>query len=922
MLLAAALWLAQGVEWAHSGLERELWVRALAAEAAPREAQCLAALGDDDWVARAAALDALRRARLVDRPVGQACLARALELARVEGASERAAALDALAGHPAALALEDSALDGAARGAPRVVLALVGVLEGLPRERALPRLAALTGHPDERVREAARAALAARGDGCRELALDLGRRDPRLEREAWMDGLERLERQPLEAPVEAALDELARALEGRADLDEAARAEGRAGLAALRAGRGLGFDAGALAGGLAAGGAGATRQHALVRRAAALQAPDGGELARALVAAARAALEREEDADAALDAALDAAPRLEWLAGLDGELAYAAWVRLGVRGERLPAAQAERWLDARVPLELRELVVEVAATLDEGAWLARALADPALEADAFRALATLAREADAPEAWTQALHRAWRAADPAERLARLRQLPRERALAPFRDDLLRLGDDEPAARAECAELLGVAGAPGEVRAALSRWLDAALDELRAAGGAAPEARAVALAALRGLALDPGTDAPAALERAARATAQLDPAVAKRALALLAGRDDGAPLLSAWLAPEQPTRLRTEAALGLAARGEERAGAVLAETYTLCDVVLRARALRALAPLSGAAARGLAREVLRAPGEGEELVRLAVEWFARHGPGELLLEALAEARDPERVDALLAALGERARGGEGVAREGLLAAFARAGERPPSDELEAARRESLMAALAAAGVSADELRADWLSRPLARAADDLRARFLGERLAGPTFLYRGELALAAALAARGELGAELAARGDALARLDARFAAHLGLAAGEREPAVALALLDRARVGLAGEDPGEDGPEVELGLRRARLDACEAQGRFDLAAAELGRLAADWRALRLDERAAAAWLGEPAPGRDPRARLESALWQARAWAALSAGEAEGAARLAREAARRVGRSADARAAQARLEQALR
>jgi hypothetical protein len=126
------------------------------------------------------------------------------------------------------------------------------------------------------------------------------------------------------------------------------------------------------------------------------------------------------------------------------------------------------------------------------------------------------------------------------------------------------------------------------------------------------------------------------------------------------------------------------------------------------------------------------------------------------------------------------------------------------------------------------------------------------------------------------------------------------------------------------VGLAGEDPGEDGAAVELELRRARIDACEAAGRFDLQAHALERLAADWRGLRLDERASEAWLGEHAPARglDPRARLESALWQARAWAARARGEPEPARALADEARRRLGRSLAARAAQERLEEALR
>jgi hypothetical protein len=405
-------------------------------------------------------------------------------------------------------------------------------------------------------------------------------------------------------------------------------------------------------------------------------------------------------------------------------------------------------------------------------------------------------------------------------------------------------------------------------------------------------------------------------------------VAKRALALLAALPAGRTLLEPWLAAERPSRLRSEAAIGLAGAGDERAGAVLAQTYTLCDATLRARALRAIAPLSGAGARALALAVLRSPGESEELARLAVEWFARHGPSELLVQSLDGAREPERVDALLAALGRRAGAGDAAARAALAAEFERCASALDPDELEVARLESVLAAAAEGGLAARELRGDWLARPWggaggARQAADLRARFRGERLAAPTFLYRGELALAGSFAARGELGAELARR-DGLAELDARFTAHLGLSALGREADAALRLLDLARVGLAGEDPGEDGPAVELELRRARIDACEAAGRFELQARALERLAADWRGLRLDARGSEAWLGEHAPARglEPRARLESALWQARAWAARAEGEPEEARALAREAALRVGRSRAARAAQDRLEAALR
>lgn len=914
MLVFAAAWLAQGAEWAHAGSTRELWVRA-----AVRGGDALAierALEDPDWVARAAALEALRRA--ARRGVGRFPDARVLALARARGAPEEALALAALAGRTLALELSEAELVGHADERPAVALARIALLEGLPRERGVPPLAALCAHADARVRDAAQAALAARGDAVSELASTLWRVDPQAERESWLDGLERLERQDGAVPLATALDGIEQALVARSDLEPRSRSEGLGAIAAVRALRGLPFDEQALAGGLAEEGPFVARQHALVLRAARSLAPDGGALAQALLHVAHARPQQT----IALDAALAAAPRLEWLAGVgehwSDEQALGLWERVGARAQGLPAGAGAVWLAARRGSELRLAVVEAASALEETDWLVLALddPDPDVAALAFRALAHAVCDASTSEGAQAALHRAWRAQDARQRVESLRLLPRECDLAAFREDLLGLGEADPAARAACAELLGGAVAEPSVRAALERWLEQAL---QSAGADGQEARGVALAALRGMAAGGDEAALALVEAAAQRTAELDPTVAKRSLALLAASPAGLRRLDGWLAPRHPSRLRSEAALGLATSGDERAAAVLAQTYPSNDGVLRARALRALEPLSGDPARSLASAVLGSTDASAELVRLAAEWFARHGPAETLIEALGRARDPERDDACIVALGRRAAAGDRVARAWLTEELERVA---PGDELEVARLESVLAAAALAGLRADELRGDWLARPFARAADDLKARLRGERLAAPTFLYRGELALARSLASRGELMAQLQRPG--LEALDARLLAHLGLAALEGEPVAALVLLDLGRVGLSGEDPGEDGAAVELELRRARVEACEAAGRFDLAVGELESLLADRRALRLDARAELAWLGEfdPEQGRDGSARLESALWQARAWEARARGDRARALECAAQAALRLGRSADARSAQARLEVALR
>lgn len=920
MLVLAAAWLAQGAEWARAGTTRELWVRAAARGADASVIQ--RALEDPDWVARAAALEALRRAALVDASQDPFPAARVLALAREHGAPEQAHAWAALAGRAAALELAPAELAGRADEAPALALARIALLERLPRERGVAPLVALCAHADGRVRDAAGAALAARGDAATELAQSLAALDPRAQREPWLDGLERLERQDGGLDLAPVLALLADALAARDDLDPRARAEGLGGIEAVRAVRGLAFEAEVLAAGLAGDGTSDGRPHALLLRAARAQRTQGGVLARALLEVAHGS----ERPAPAIEAAIEAAPRLEWLAEIDGswseEQSLALWERVGARAERLPEVAPTSWLDAGRPSPLRRAIVEAASALNEHEWLVHALddADPDVADAAFRALAHAVGGPTHEPSQVQALHRAWLARPAPQRAELLRHLPRGRDLEPFRADLLALGEADPAARAACAELAGPAVGDPAVRAALERWLEAAL---LAAHEADVTTRTVAAAVLRALATSADAQACAQIDAAAQRTVERDPALAKGALSLLAAHPEGLRRLEPWLAMQVPARLRTEAALGLARAGDERAAEVLAATYAGCDAVLRARALRAIESLAGDGARVLASSVLRAPDSGAELARLAAEWFGRHGPGATLIEALESLLDPEREDALLTALARRAAAGDEPARDWLAAEFERAARRSPSDELEVARRESVLSAAALAGLRAHELRGDWLARPFARGPGDLTARLRGERLPSPTFLYRGELALARALASRGELALDPGRR-SALESLDARFVAHLGLEALAGEPALALELFDLARVGLSGEDEGEDGAQVELELRRARIDACLALGRFDRAAAELERLLADWRGLRLFARAERAWLGEydPAQGRDARARLESALWQARAWAAHASGEGARAAECAREAARRLGHSGEARAAQARLEEALR
>ena len=161
------------VPW--SSIDRELWVRAQALHAQEELGTLEAALDDSRWLRRAAALEALRRAWQTGTlrstaQVPPALLRRLRELGADAEAPERASALSALAQAPDVPRLSFEALDSAAEGPPAVVLALTRLLECIEPEHALPRLARLCEHRDERVRDAALDALAARGDGAAELA--------------------------------------------------------------------------------------------------------------------------------------------------------------------------------------------------------------------------------------------------------------------------------------------------------------------------------------------------------------------------------------------------------------------------------------------------------------------------------------------------------------------------------------------------------------------------------------------------------------------------------------------------------------------------------------------------------------------------------------------------------------------------------
>lgn len=941
--LLCALALPQGPS---ADVEREWRIRSWALAPAASRAELEAALVSERWTERAAALEALRRACQAGTAQDRGTLrggfaARVVELALDSGAPEQAQALAALTEcFPDAV---DSAWDvvhACAEPTPAVELAMV---RWLTRSREGAELwGGIYMFTDElRSGDAVRAGLeglAARGDLATELALFV--RYPRKDDdESWRTFLEDLERLERSRVSDEAL-RMVTQLEGRPALervlDEPTRRALEAAVEATRAIVHGEADVEVWVDGWSLEGPAASARRDLnLRGARALHGrARGAELAHALLG--RASLGQGGDAWIEGAALAEEPSRLVAWVAADGRLPVARcielWTALAGLAESWEEPALEPWLAAPAATsdgaELRLAVLDaLASSLHasgdpvSGAALAAALGDPGAAGElAFRALATC----EAPGPWLEDLARAWGELPAAERAARLRFLPRGRDLAPFRAGLIELGERDPEARGACAELLAGSRGDAAIGAVLERWLSRALMDLEVAPGPS-EQRAIALVrAVRAL----GLEAHAGLlDHVAARTAHRDLPVAKTALGALAARPGTDARLVPWLDESRPARLRVEAALALAARAHPAAPARLEADYAGCDVVLKGRILRALAP-SAPFEHEVERPVLRVARDREEPVelrRLAVDALAldrRDGP---LFELLASEDEPELRAAVLLALARR----PGPAVDEVLAASFAAVDGPAAgdgaDELRAAEREVLLRTLAARGARgwSERLRASWLRRPLASAAADLEARFEGRRLPRPEFSFGGELALAESLARRGALAAELE-RAGALARLDGRLLLAFARAVSEDAPRTARTLLRAARVALEGEADGEDGPRVRLVLRLRLLALARSLEDWPRMAELCDELLADWRALRLPEAPFLEAFGEhdPAAGVDPIARLASAALQARARAALARGDLEGASALARGARAQLGASAVAAREQAELEARLR
>ncbi len=686
----------------------------------------------------------------------------------------RALALEFLAEYPAWVALDGPAARRLATDPlPQVRIALARVLDRQAGPLAVDVLARLAEDPDPRVGTRARRALF-RQERSAEPAkfAALERFDPREERAAFAERLSELAAGEPTATVLRALEE---------------RVAGDAGLAALVASLGVRTDTGGDAESLARGwlevGALPASARSLTREAVARIGADAG---RALVRRAR----EVEGAPAwrtLFDGALDALAPEEFLAAVEDaalapEAELVAWEALAGRSAAWTPERVAPWLAPGRDPRLREAVAT--AVFDgfgaredprTGELVAGLLDDEHLGDEAFDVLCS-ARD---PLPWLDELYRAWLRLPPEERLVRTRRLPRDVPLAPFRAEFLRTGREQRAARNALAELLApfaeVAGdASEEVRAALLEWLS---EEVAAVSlgisretpeWRASELRAIGLA--RALAaFDPPRTAPV-LREATFTLGDVSVEFGKVAAWALGQSAAGRVELASVLRSELPRRVRIEAASWLARDGDPAAVALLQRAYPTCDQELRERILREFGELSDESSASFLAAVAADPRAPSGLRISAASSLERRGAAAALVGAIRTEADVDVRVALVESLGRS--GDAALAEAELLPELvALEAERPgrlagadAPDEVRAALREAVLAALAAAGSSAEELRAAWLRRPLERSAGDLSARFGVLPLASTTFSHRAELSVAEHLARAGELSNALAAAG--------------------------------------------------------------------------------------------------------------------------------------------------------------
>jgi hypothetical protein len=902
-------------------VEREWRTRRRALDLATARPELEGALAARDWSRRRDALDAVARGLRVGAQLPPELRAPVERGLTDEHAGVRAAALALLRelGADADLA-PDRARTLARDLLPAVRLAAARALETVPCAAAAEILAELCADADARVARAARRALlllpasdAARAAKLALLARTLAARDEAglVECARWIDASE---------PAPRLLEE-ARALLEPADED--ARRAWRSVLEAIaiaRTGRG-------------------SVERLMAGWSAALEGEAGRDRRALLLGAARS--QREDVALAWLER-LETEPSWELArAVLDcvgPERALALQARSGTGpeawavlvsevGSALPSwstappeAEVTTWLAPGRPVPQRHAAAGAfartrARTGDRtaGELLVAALddADAELREEAFLALAT----ADDIAPFVGALAGAWRGWDAGARARAAEDLPRGVPLPAFRDDLIaqgRRGGDE---RRVAVELLAGLAGDAELRALVAEWL--AEDLARFEDGTPARALELALQGeLRGLAAIDAEGSVDELEDALVRSLGRSEEVGKVAAASLGRTERGRDRLQRHLGTGVDARTRMEAEIQLAAAGRAAAVEPLIADFDDAAWDLAVRMLRALGRVGDERSSAFLLAVARDEARDVVLRIAAVEALGRRGEVGNLAPVL-DARDVEVVYVALRALG--AVGDEAATRtlltylEGL-----NGGERLPVEL--ALLRGEVLAALGRVVPPPPRAEEEWLRSPLEAARGDLFERFESRRPGAPGFRYAGELELAAGLAAAGRVSGVLAG-GVPWWRLDGELLVALGERA-QREAEAGRALLEGAVVALDGFE------DRELARHRARARFLLAGRlwrleRWDAYARVAAGLARDLRTGALPRAAWREALGVPdlGAGVDPGARLAASVWQARARAALGAGDRESAQSLAEEAGRRVGRSDRARMEQERLLSAL-
>lgn len=956
MLALALLWtaaLTQGVEQttppAPPAVSLEWEVRRWALEPLAASAELRAALGSDDWRRRHAALIALRRSR----PAALAELEPSwvLDCLEDQQPNVRAAALEVIA--RAGLELPEQALELLDDELPEVRLALAHALESASAVASGDLLIDLARDADPHVAwEAACASICARaaepaGRACWTLLdqdLDAFVRGvDAIERAGGPDSLELArsyvaDRQDAERflLLEATFVPLGGAAADGLVADwllpvgeESSRARREAGVRLLEAAESLSLAA--------------TLQ--LLARAVELDAAGGGdpstawEVQRCLdaVHAATRGL-RAADWPARLAASgLQESGELAW----SEDLAVEFWSGLHAESLSFDVAALSSWLTGAVPSSVRAALTDSLAAswqrsgdLGAGHLLALATEDRVLQVRHTALLALLGGSpsdlADTPALDLAALS-AWSREPLEERLEDLRQVDRERALGTrWQRALVELWESGEGRVVSTVELLAASDGELDVARLLGTWLEEQLRELES--GEVPD-----VATTRGAWRECETRARWLLEGWTRATEhrateqaralllRVDPLgkeLTKLLVASLARTREGAAALVALFEGDGLSRrARIEIALLVQSLDPAPALELLLDSYGTCDEELRLRVLARLGQLGGA--EGLAFLADLVLGDGTSAIEKVMALDALESGSvsdasrEQLLRVLHGVRDLDLERGVIRALG--AHGDSATAQ--LL--YERMGQGSRAEFL----RDELLPAIANI-----ELRTDgrlsartkelWCAAPAARAAAELSVRFRGERLPSSAFVYSEVLAIAEALAARGQLAQELAPGWE---RWDARLLLRLaGVAAsggdGLGPRGLARELNHAALVGLLGEASAPEHAGLVLRAQGRLLELALAAGDWRDVEGWSAEILHGWRSRRISRGAVLAVFGptERSALRSPEDWLRATHAQARARLALAAGDLASARRASAEAAASARRSERASRQQAALE----